>query len=211
MEFATEMVVRASLLDLRFGEVPITLSPDGRKKRAPHLRTFRDGWRTLRFFLLFSPRWLFLVPGLGLVALGGVASVAGYAGLRLGAVGLDVHTLLFGALMIIAGYQSVVFAILTKTFAINARLLPHDPRVQRFAGLVSLERGLLVGALLGIVGVGLIVTTVLTWAGRDFGTLDYPRTMRIAIPGVLATVVGLQTILFVFFAGVLQLDRRPRA
>lgn len=211
MEFATEMVVRASLLNLRFGEVPITLHPDRRKSRPPHLRTFRDGWRTLRFYLLFSPRWLYLVPGLALAVLGLAAAAAGFAGLRIGRVALDVHTLLFGALMIIAGYQSVIFAILTKTFAINAKLLPPDPRLQRFARVISLERGLLAGAALVAVGVALLVATTAVWAGRDFGSLDYPRTMRIAIPGVLATVLGMQTILFVFFTGVLQLDRRPPA
>lgn len=211
MEFATEMVVRASLLNLRFGEVPITLHPDRRKSRPPHLRTFRDGWRTLRFYLLFSPRWLYLVPGLALAVLGLAAAAAGFAGLRVGRVALDVHTLLFGALMIIAGYQSVIFAILTKTFAINAKLLPPDPRLQRFARVISLERGLLAGAALVAVGVALLVATTAVWAGRDFGSLDYPRTMRIAIPGVLATVLGMQTILFVFFTGVLQLDRRPPA
>jgi hypothetical protein len=205
------MVVRASLLHLRVGEVPITLHPDGRRKRSSHLRTFRDGWRTLRFYLLLSPRWLFFVPGLGLAALGASSALAGYLGLRIGDVGLDVHTLLFGSLMVIAGYQGVVFAILTKTFAIDAQLLPPDPRVQRFVDLVSLERGLLMGAALVAIGLALLVLTILTWVERDLGTLDYPRTMRIAIPGVLCTVLGLQTIQFVFFAGVLQLDRRARA
>jgi hypothetical protein len=210
MEFANEMVVRASLLELRVGEVPITLYQDGRKSRAPHLRTFRDGWRTLRFYLLFSPRWLYLVPGLALAVLGAIAAVAGYTGLRIGAAGLDVHTLLFGAVMMIAGYQSVIFAILTKTFAINARLLPADPRLERFGRVFSLERGLLAGAALVLTGVALLIATIVAWADRSFGPLDYSRTMRIAIPGVLATVLGLQTILFVFFTGILQMDRRPR-
>lgn len=208
MEFATEMVVRASLSGLRMGEVPITLHPDGRKTHAPHLRTFRDGWRTLRFYLLFSPRWLFLLPGLVLSVLGAVAAVAGYVGVRIGNAGLDVHTLLFGALMVIAGYQGIIFAILTKLFAINAQLLPADPRMQRFAQLFSLERGLFTGAVLTLGGVALLVMTIVLWVQRDFGSLAYARTLRIAIPGVLATVLGLQTILFVFFAGVLQLDRR---
>ncbi len=208
MEFATEMVVRASLAELRMGEVPITLHPDGRTVHPPHLRTYRDGWRTLRFYLLFSPRWLFLLPGLALVALGITAAVAGYAGMRVGNARLDVHTLLFGALMIIAGYQGVIFAILTKLFAINAALLPPDPRMQRFVRVLSLERGLLMGAALVVTGAILLIQTIVLWSDRGFGALDYARTMRVAIPGVLATVFGLQTILFVFFAGVLQLDRR---
>jgi glycosyltransferase involved in cell wall biosynthesis len=208
MEFATEMVVRASLGGLRMGEVPITLYPDGRKTHAPHLRTFRDGWRTLRFYLLFSPRWLFLLPGLAMSALGAIAAAAGYMAAPIGNARLDVHTLLFGALMVIAGYQGIIFAILTKVFAINAELLPPDARMQRFARVFSLERGLLTGATLVVGGVVLLVMTIALWAQRDFGNLDYPRTMRIAIPGVLSTVLGLQTVLFVFFAGVLQLDRR---
>jgi glycosyltransferase involved in cell wall biosynthesis len=211
MEFAIEMVVRASLADLKIGEVPITLHPDGRTTHPSHLRTFRDGWRTLRFYLLFSPRWLFLLPGLALVAFGAVAAVAGYAGMRVGVARLDVHTMLFGMLMIIAGYQGVIFAILTKVFAINAALLPPDPRMSRFDRAFSLERGLLIGAALVVVGVALLLQTIVAWAHTDYGTLDYPHTLRIAIPGVLATVVGLQTILFVFFAGVLQLDRRSSA
>jgi glycosyltransferase involved in cell wall biosynthesis len=208
MEFATEMVVRASLAGLRMGEVPITLHPDGRTVHPPHLRTYRDGWRTLRFYLLFSPRWLFLLPGLGLIALGITAAVAGYAGVRIGTASLDVHTLLFGALMIIAGYQGIIFAFLSKLFAINAALLPPDSRMQRFVRVFSLERGLLMGAALVVVGAVLLAQTIMLWSAREFGTLDYPRTMRMAIPGVLATVFGLQTILFVFFAGVLQLGRR---
>jgi hypothetical protein len=209
MEFATEMIVRASLMRMRVGEVPVTLHPDGRKTHPPHLRTFRDGWRTLRFFLLFSPRWLFLVPGLALIALGASAALAGYAGVQLGDVDLDVHTLLFGALMVIAGYQGVIFAILTKVFATNAQLLPPDVRLQRFGEIFSLERGVVAGAVLIVIGAFLLFATVGMWAGTEFGSLDYPRTMRVAIPSVLATVLGLQTILFVFFAGVLQLDRRP--
>jgi hypothetical protein len=110
--------------------------------------------------------------------------------------------------MVIAGYQGIIFAILTKAFAINAQLLPPDARLERFARVFSLERGLVTGAVLMLAGLWMLVATIVAWAQRDFGALDYPRTLRIAIPGVLATVLGLQTILFVFFAGVLQLDRR---
>jgi hypothetical protein len=208
MEFAVEMIVRSSLMRLRVGEVPVTLRPDGRRTHAPHLRTFRDGWRTLRFFLLFSPRWLFLVPGLGLIALGASACLAGYAGLDIGGINLDVHTLLFGALMVIAGYQGVIFAILSKVFAIRARLLPRDVRLTQLGRFFSLERGLVAGTVLVVVGIALLAATIAIWARTDFGSLNYPRSMRVAIPGVLATVLGLQTILFVFFTGVLQLDRR---
>jgi hypothetical protein len=211
MEFAAEMVIRASIAGLRIGEVPITLHADKRTNHPPHLRTFRDGWRTLRFYLLFTPRWLFLFPGLALAALGASAAVAGYTGIQIRDARLDVHTLLFGGLMMIAGYQGVIFAILTKAFAINARLLPPDSRFTRFGRMLSLERGLLIGAALVIVGAIFLTRTVVLWTDHGFGDLDCSHTMRMAIPGVLATVFGLQTILFVFFAGVLQLSRRTGA
>ena len=131
MEFATEMIIKASLGGARMLDVPVTLHPDGRRVHAPHLRTFRDGWRTLRFFLLFSPRWLFLVPGAVLIALG----LAGYAlalpGMRIQGVTFDAHTLLFASLALICGYQSIIFAVFTKIFTIREGLLPADPRLMR--------------------------------------------------------------------------------
>ena len=130
MEFATEMIIKSSLHGARIAEIPITLHPDGRKAHAPHLRTIRDGWRTLRFFLVFSPQWLFFVPGSILVLLG----LAGYSvalpGVQIGGVMFDAHTLLFSSLAILMGYQSILFAICAKTFAINEGLLPKDPEAQ---------------------------------------------------------------------------------
>ena len=208
MEFAAEMVIKASLAGVRMGEVPITLHRDGRTNHPPHVRTYRDGWRTLRFYLLFSPRWLFLLPGLGLAFVGATTAIAGYAGVHLGSARLDVHTLLFGALMIIAGYQAVIFAILSKQLAVNAHLLPRDTRLHRFGEWFSLERGLVVGGVLTMLGVVLLARTIFLWRSHGFGELSCSHTMRVAIPGVLATVTGMQTMLFVFFAGVLQLNRR---
>ena len=145
MEFATEMIIKASLHGARIAEIPITLHPDGRKTHAPHLRTVRDGWRTLRFFLIFSPRWLFLAPGFFLALLG----LAGYAvalpGLKIAGVTFDAHTLLFSSLAILMGYQSFLFAIFAKTFAISEGFLPKDPRVDRFFKIIYLERGLALG------------------------------------------------------------------
>lgn len=208
MEFASEMIIKATLYRAKIDEVPITLWPDKRITRKPHLRTFRDGWRHLRFYMLFSPRWLFLVPGLALIVAGAFAAIAGYENFHFGPARVDVHTLLFGSLMVIVGYQAVIFAILTKAFAINAGLLPPDPRVRRFAQAFSLERGLVTGTVLVALGLWLVIATLATWAEHGFGALDSTRTLRLAIPGVLATVLGLQTVLFVFFAGVLELDRR---
>jgi glycosyltransferase involved in cell wall biosynthesis len=208
MEFALEMLIKASLFGARTAEIPITLHPDGRTAHPPHLKTFRDGWRSLRFFLLFSPRWLFLVPGLALIALG----VAGYAlampQMRIGRVTFDVHTLLFASLAIICGYQSIAFALMTKVFAIMEGLLPEDARLNRMFKFVNLESGLAVGALGMAVGLGLLVGAVHQWASVDFGALNYAHTMRWVIPGVMLTALGFQTILSSFFGSLLGMRRR---
>jgi glycosyltransferase involved in cell wall biosynthesis len=208
MEFALEMLIKASLFGARTAEIPITLHPDGRTAHPPHLKTFRDGWRSLRFFLLFSPRWLFLVPGLMLIALG----LAGYAlampQVRIGRVTFDVHTLLFASLAIICGYQSIAFALMTKVFAIMEGLLPEDARLNRMFKLVNLESGLAVGALGMAAGLGLLGGAVHQWASVDFGALNYAHTMRWVIPGVMLTALGFQTILSSFFGSLLGMRRR---
>ena len=147
MEFATEMVIKAACVGGRIAEVPITLHPDGRKAHAPHLKTFRDGWRTLRFLLLYSPRWLFLIPGLALVALGLLAFALALPGVQIGPARLDAHTLLFASLGLIVGFQAVLFVLATKAFAIGEGLLPPDPRLRRFLDLAQLEKGLLAGVV----------------------------------------------------------------
>ena len=208
MEFALEMMVKASLFGTRTTEIPITLHPDGRSAHPPHLKTFRDGWRSLRFFLLFSPRWLFLMPGILLIVLG----LAGYAlampQVRIGRVTFDVHTLLFASLAIICGYQSIAFALMTKVFAIMEGLLPEDPRLSRFFKLVKLESGLVAGAVGMLVGLVLLAGAVHQWASVDFGALNYAHTMRWVIPGVMLTALGFQTILFSFFGSLLGMRRR---
>jgi glycosyltransferase involved in cell wall biosynthesis len=208
MEFATEMIIKSSLYDARIAEVPVTLHPDGRKAHAPHLKTFRDGWRTLRFFLLYSPRWLFLVPGMLLILLGVLGYVVVLPGRQIGAIRLDAHTLLFASLAILCGYQAVLFAAFTKVFAIGERLLPRDDRMERIFRVLTLERGLLAGAFGTVVGLGLLAGAVLQWRARAFGDLDYAHTMRWVIPGVTLTALGLQTILSSFFLSVLGMRRR---
>jgi glycosyltransferase involved in cell wall biosynthesis len=207
MEFATEMIIKASLHGARIAEIPITLHPDGRRKQVPHLRTVRDGWRTLRFFLVFSPRWLFLAPGFVLALLG----LAGYAlalpGLKIGRVTFDAHTLLFSSLAILMGYQSVLFAICTKTFAISEGLLRKDPRVDRFFEVIYLERGLAIGALAFLAGLILLGVAVLQWKSTHFGRLDYAVTMRWVIPGATLTALGFQTVLSSFFVSILRMKR----
>lgn len=208
MEFATEMIIKSSLREARISEVPITLHPDGRKAHAPHLRTFRDGWRTLRFFLIYSPRWLFLMPGLVLVALGIAGYLLAMPGVEIRGARLDAHTLLFASMSIIVGYQSVLFAIFTKTFAMSEGLLPPDRRMERFSRNVTLEGGLVGGVLAVMLGIPLLVLAVLQWRDAGFGPLDYSRTMRLVIPGVTLTALGVQTVLSAFFLSILGMSRR---
>lgn len=208
MEFATEMIIKASLRGARIGEVPVTLHPDLRTLHPPHLKTFRDGWRTLRFFLLFSPRWLFLAPGTLLVILGVLGYALAMPRVQIGHVRFDVHTLLFASLAILLGHQAALFAIFTKTFAINEGLLPADPRLDRAFGAVGLERALVLGALTTLLGGVLLAQAVFDWVRVDFGNLDYGATLRIVIPGVTLTALGIQVIWSSFFIGVLGLKRR---
>jgi hypothetical protein len=208
MEFATEMIIKSSLYRARITEVPITLHPDGRKAHAPHLKTFRDGWRTLRFFLMYSPRWLFLIPGMLLILMG----VAGYGlampGFTIKGLTFDAHTLLFSSLAILCGYQSILFAIFTKTFAISEGLMPDDPHLTRFFDHVYLERGLIIGVTSLLAGLGLLLVAVNQWRMHDFGRLDYSQTMRWVIPGATLTALGFQTILSSFFVSILGMRRR---
>jgi len=207
MEFASEMVVKASLHGLRIAEVPTTLSVDGRN-RPPHLRSWRDGWRHLRFLLLYSPRWLFLYPGLLLMIAG--AAVSGWllVGPRVvDGITLDVHTFLYAAMAIIIGYQTVIFAVFTKVFAITEGLLPEDPRLTMLFRHIKLETGILAGVLLLVAGLGLSLYTLSFWSATSFGPLDPTRTLRIVIPAVTLLALGLQTVLSSFFLSILGLER----
>jgi glycosyltransferase involved in cell wall biosynthesis len=208
MEFATEMIIKASLYGTKIAEIPITLHPDGRRTRSPHLRTFRDGWRTIRLFLIYSPRWLFLIPGLLLICLGLFGYTIALPGLTMNGVTFDAHTLLFASLAILCGYQSVLFAIFTKTFAISEGLLPEDPRMNRLFEVVNLERGLIISSTALCIGLVLLMTAVAQWRMTGFGSLDYGRTMRLVIPGATLTALGFQTILSSFFVSILGMRRR---
>ena len=208
MEFASEMVVKASRFGLRITEIPTTLAPD-RRDRPPHLRTWSDGWRHLRFLLLYSPRWLFLYPGIALFALGIALSGALLPGpLKIGNVVFDVHTLLFAAMAILIGFQSVVFATFTKIFAISEGLLPEDRRLSRIFRYITLETGLIVGVLLILAGAGAWVLGLEYWRIRQFGPLDPEKTLRIVIPGVVCFTLGFQVVLSSFFLSVLGMSRR---
>ena len=208
MEFASEMVVKASLFGLKVTEVPTTLRPDGRS-RAPHLRSWRDGWRHLRFLLLYSPRWLFLIPGALLILVGAIAGVWLLAGPRsVGEITFDVHTLIYAAMAILVGFQAIAFATFTKVFAISEGLLPEDARLNRLFRFINLEVGLVVGAVLMAVGLGATFYAVGVWGGRHFGPLDPTQMLRVVIPAALSLTLGFEIILSSFFLSVLGMRRR---
>lgn len=216
MEFATEMIIKSSLFNVNIAEVPITLHPDGRKSHAPHLKTFRDGWRTLRFFLMYSPRWLFLLPGILLIFLGFGGFALGLFGVTLSnsilgdgsTIRFGLHTVLFGSLAILCGYQSVLFAIFTKIFAISEGLMPEDPKLNKFFDIVNLERGLILASIVLVVGLVLLLAAINEWRVANFGTLDYANTMRLVIPGATFVALGFQTILSGFFVSILGMKRK---
>lgn len=208
MEFASEMVVKATLHKMRIAEVPTTLSPDGRS-RAPHLRTWRDGWRHLRFLLLYSPRWLFLYPGALLMLAGLVTGGWLLPGPRtIGHVTFDVHTLLYSAMAVMVGFQAITFAVFTKIFAISEGLLPEDPRLSKLFRWINLEVGLVVGGLIMMVGIAGSVYALDFWGERSFGPLYPSQTLRTVIPAVTCLTLGCQIIFSSFFLSVLGLRRR---
>lgn len=209
MEYASEMIVRAALLGLRMTEVPVTLSPDGRG-RAPHLHPWRDGWRHLRFLLLYSPRWLYLYPGLAMIVIGMI-----FAGLLLpgpvmiaDGVGLDVHTLLVAGMAILVGVQSITFGFLVRMYAMKNGILPSHSRYKKFFDNVTLERMLMTSAGLILIGVAGIAWAAQLWGAKNFGALDYRNMMRILIVAVTCLVAGLQLGFAAFLLGVMQIKHR---
>jgi hypothetical protein len=212
MEFASEMVIKATLKSLRIAEVPITLHPDGRSRR-PHLKPWRDGWRHLRFMLIFSPRWLFLVPGLLLSVAGGVAAaVLALAPLHVGRVEFSTGTLAVACMSVIIGAQLVAFAFFTKVFAISEGLLPQDPKFSRVFQTFSLEKGICVGLGVLVLGLALLLHALWVWKQAGYGMLSYGDNMRRLIPAVTLIVVAIQICFSSFFLSVLGLktdSRRP--
>jgi glycosyltransferase involved in cell wall biosynthesis len=208
MELASEMVVKATLLGMSVSEVPTTLSPDGRS-RPPHLRSWRDGWRHLRFMLLYSPRWLFFYPGVALMLLGLIVGVWLIPGPRqIGNVTLDIHTLLYAELAVLLGFQLILFAVFTKVFAISEGLLPEDPRMNRLFRYITLETGLVAGGLLTLAGIAGTFYAVFFWKERSFGDLEPTVTLRFIIPAVTDLAIGFQIIFASFFLSVLGMKRR---
>jgi glycosyltransferase involved in cell wall biosynthesis len=205
MEFASEMVVKATIGSLRFAEVPTTLSPDGRS-RPPHLRSWRDGWRHLRFLLLFSPRWLFLYPGLFLSLFGFGLMVWLLPGpRRIGAVTLDIHTLLYAAVGVVVGFQSVQFWAFAQIYGMREGIVPRDPRFRRLTEVATIERGLIAGALLFAFGAVLAVLALTSWSDVAFGRLDPVATMRLVVPSATCVLLAFQVAYGAFFLNMLEI------
>ncbi len=208
MEFASELVVKATLFDMKVAEVPATLSPDGRS-RPPHLRSWRDGWRHLRFLLLYSPRWLFFYPGTVLVFLGLATGLWLLQGPRtIGSATLGVHTLLYCAAAVFIGFQAILFALFAKIFAMTEGLVPEDPKFNRLFDFLDLEKGLLAGGALSAAGLLGSFYALSDWGARSFGPLDPTVTLRLVIPAVLALILGFQVTLSSFFLSILGLARK---
>jgi hypothetical protein len=208
MEFASEMVVKATLAKYDIREVPTTLSPDGRT-RAPHLSTWRDGWRHLRFLMLYSPRWLFLIPGLLLMTLGLIGGVALSTGpVSFGEIAFDVDTLVGASAVLVIGFQAVLFALLTKVYAMEEGFLPHDKRVQKIIDWWSLERGLVIGGLLALAGLIGLVASLLHWKVNNFGELDPRHSLRLVVPSATGLIMSFQVVFASLFVSILAIRRR---
>jgi hypothetical protein len=208
MEFASEMVVKASLQHLRLTEVPTVLYPAGRSRR-PHLRTWSDGWRHLRFLLLYSPRWLFLYPGLLSVVGGTLASLMLVIGpVQVGSLRLDIGTLLFTTSLVVLGTQAIIFAVFTKVFGIQSGFLPEDPLFHRLLRYVKLETGLAVGTLIAVTGAVASLSALEYWKIRFFGELSPSISMRMIIPGAALSTLGIQIVLASFFLSIMGLRHK---
>ncbi|MBI1272666.1 MAG: glycosyltransferase [Alphaproteobacteria bacterium] len=209
MEYASEMLVRAALQGLKIAEVPVTLSPDGRA-RPSHLRPWQDGWRHLRFLLLYSPRWLYLYPGLALMGFGIAIAMLLLPGpfMVMENVGIDVHTLLIGAVCIIVGMQSLTFAMLARQSAVRLGVLPDDGKYARLFSVLSVERLLLLALSMAALGVGAIFWAAQIWSAVHFGALDYRDMMRILIAAATLVIGGVQTGFTAFMLGILQIRHK---
>jgi glycosyltransferase involved in cell wall biosynthesis len=194
MEFASEMIVKATLAGWRIAEVPTTLAPTGRSRR-PHLRSWRDGWRHLRFLLMMSPRWLMLYPGTCLIAIGVAAQIAIAQGpIVVSGIGFDIHTMLYAGGAVILGVQLVLFSVLARAVGVLKNVLPMRPTFSRFLRAFTLERGILLGLLLGVGGLGLAVYSFTAWAQTHLAALEPTVVMRVAIPSVTLMVAGAEII-----------------
>jgi hypothetical protein len=204
MEFASEMVVKAHLAGLRINEVPTTLSPDGRT-RPPHLRSWRDGWRHLKFLLTYAPKWLFFYPGAALAAAGAAGLAALLPGaLQIGAVRFDVHTLLYAAMAVLIGSQLIGFAVIARLFGVREGYWPDSLRLQTARRWLGIDRGCIIGALSLLSGIGFGVAAFGGWVGNGLGDMNIESLMRLVIPSVLFSALGIQIAFTGFMVGMLD-------
>lgn len=209
MEFASEMVVKATIFDLKLAEVPTILSKDGRS-RPPHLRTWRDGWRHLRFLMIYSPRWLFLYPGLFLMIIGlilGGFIIQGPMDM-FHRITFDTNTLLYSGAFIITGYQAVCFAIFTRVYALQVGFLPKKDYILKWFDYITLELGLVVGIIITLAGLFGTFYSISLWNKTNFGNLEYSSILRLVIPSVVSLIIGMQTVLASFFLSVLGVNKK---
>lgn len=208
MEYASEMVVKATMFGLKMTEVPTTLSPDGRS-RAPHLRSFRDGWRHLKFLLLHSPNWLFLYPGMIFCVLGLIMTVALMFGpVQIGSVAFDIHTMLYGSAMIMIGANMIFFSLFTRIYAMRTSFIPTKESVATKLANVTTEKGAVAGVLLALAGIIMTIAAFVIWKDTSFGNLNPQEMMRMTIPALTLMVVGIEMIFASFFIGILNIKHQ---
>ncbi|MGB9409399.1 MAG: glycosyltransferase family 2 protein [Terracidiphilus sp.] len=211
MEFASEMVIKARLMGLKMTEVPTTLSPDGRS-RPPHLLPYRDGWRHLRFMLLFSPNWLFLYPGIVMMLVGlGVGGLLLAQPIHVNSIRLGLDTLVYCSTFVVAGFQAILFSLLSRMYAIQEGLYPKTARDHKYGQLITLERGLVTGAAILLTGLASALYAVWEWKQHAFGLLETEWIARIVIPSSVALSLGIEIILFSFLLSTFGLKVRPYA
>jgi hypothetical protein len=210
MEFASEMVVKATLARLAIEEAPVTLRPDGRS-RPPHLRSWRDGWRHLRFMLLFAPQWLFLAPGAALALASLLVFLRLAAGpVELGGVRFDTNTMLVAGLGLVTGVQALLFGVIAAMFAVNQGLLPPTGLTRRLARRRPVESGIAAGGVLALAGALHLGYEIELWRRAGFGDLSHPQSLRVVVPAVVALALGAQLALAGFALAVLDLSREIR-
>lgn len=207
MEYASEMVVKATMYQLKMTEVPTTLSPDGRS-RAPHLRSFRDGWRHLKFLLLHSPNWLFLYPGMFFTVLGLLMSIVLMTGpLTIGSVTFDIHTMLYGSAFVMIGTNMIFFSLFTRIYAIRTGFIPVRENVATKLAKITTEKGAVLGLILALCGMIMTIAAFVIWKDASFGNLNPQEMMRMTIPALTLMVVGIEMIFASFFIGILNIKR----
>lgn len=206
MEFASEMVIKSTLFHLKVIEVPTTLNKDGRS-RPPHLKPWRDGWRHLRFLLLYSPNWLFSIPGISGMVIGIMMSIFLIIGQqKIFGINFDIHTLVYSIFLVLISFNILIFGIYTRIYTYKEGLIPISHKTSFFINKFKLEHGLIIGTLFVLIGIGATVFAVLNWENTNFGNLDPARMMRIVLPSCLSLMIGIQIIFSSFFYSVLFLS-----